>query len=386
MCKQQYQPRCEGQGKQEPDGADLKTQRASDAETSLKPASGQVSAYAHTSNSFMVFLFLTALVIQNVGLATCSRYSRLGNTGGPSWLNTTAVFISELMKVVASLILVIIESWDAGPRKSLHRIFVADAWSFLLMGVPGLLYTLQNNLYFVGISNLSVGLFQVVSQLKIVSTAICTVLLLRRQISGEKWLAVLMLTGGVMLIVSRDDSSQKSQGVMALGLVAVICACITSGIAGVFLEKMLKDSKATIWERNLQLSMFGVVFGLAGVSKDLDTVRSGGFFQGYNELVVGIILLQAGGGLVVAAVLKYADNVLKCFGVAVSVIAGAVLSRVLHSEGPPLTDPALLCGIIVILWAMLLYGLGSEKLRSIFIRTASEDQKLGVAPSRLLTA
>ena len=36
-----------------------------------------------------------------------------------------------------------------------------------------------------------------------------------------------------------------------------------------------------------------------------------GFFHGYDGLVATVVFLQAAGGLLVAAVVKYADNILK---------------------------------------------------------------------------
>ena len=50
---------------------------------------------------------------------------------------------------------------------------------------------------------------------------------------------------------------------------------------------------------------------LAVILNDLDSVVSGGFFQGYTSIVVILVLLQAFGGLVVAIAVKYADNILK---------------------------------------------------------------------------
>ena len=50
---------------------------------------------------------------------------------------------------------------------------------------------------------------------------------------------------------------------------------------------------------------------LAVILNDLDSVVSGGFFQGYTSFVVVLVLLQAFGGLVVAIAVKYADNILK---------------------------------------------------------------------------
>lgn len=43
-----------------------------------------------------------------------------------------------------------------------------------------------------------------------------------------------------------------------LGLIAVFAACMLSGLAGVYFEKVLKGSNATLWIRNVQLSFFSL--------------------------------------------------------------------------------------------------------------------------------
>jgi UDP-sugar transporter A1/2/3 len=308
-------------------------------------------------HTLMTMLFLILLIAQTVGYAMTTRYSRL--LPGPPYVGTTCVVCSECVKVLLSFSLVIIDSWANGPCKTMRRLFLEDWRSFLLMGIPGLLYTFQNNLLLIGIENLSVTLYQVTNQTKILSTAVLSVAILGKRLTLDKWFALVLLTAGVMLTVAKGDESSK--GVMALGLVAVGISACTSGFAGVFLEKMLKDSEATIWERNSQLSLYGVAFGLLAVFlNDGEKVRSQGFFQGYNEWVLLVILLQAVGGLVVACVLKYADNILKCFAVAISMILGAVCSRLVYKEGPELTDPLFVSGTALVLLATVLYSLGME--------------------------
>merc|ERR1712083_93648 len=102
------------------------------------------------------------------------------------------------------------------------------------------------------------------------STAIFSAILLHRRLSMEKWFAVVMLTCGVAVIVAQGDASSK--GVMTTGLTAVLVATLLSGLAGVLLEMILKDSSTSIWERNLQLSSFGVIFGLMGVCTELEAI------------------------------------------------------------------------------------------------------------------
>ncbi|CAK0799810.1 unnamed protein product [Prorocentrum cordatum] len=85
-------------------------------------------------------------------------------------------------------------------------------------------------------------------------------------------------------------------------------------------------------------------------------IREGGFLQGYNRLVWGVILLQAVGGLVVAAVLKYADNLLKCFGNALSICISCMLSAVLLREFVP--DKFFVFGTLLVMLATYVYSIG----------------------------
>merc|ERR1712048_605005 len=87
-----------------------------------------------------------------------------------------------------------------------------------------------------------------------------------------------------------------------------------------------------------------------------DRISESGFTQGYTFLVWGVILLQAVGGLVVAAVLKYADNILKCFGNALSIVLSCILSAVLLQEFVP--DSLFVLGTLLVLLATTLYSIG----------------------------
>lgn len=52
---------------------------------------------------------------------------------------------------------------------------------------------------------------------------------------------------------SPDDGSSSGISLTAAGLMVVVCASITSGVAGVYTEKILKGSDTSIWIRNIQL-------------------------------------------------------------------------------------------------------------------------------------
>ena len=89
---------------------------------------------------------------------------------------------------------------------------------------------------------------------------------------------------------------------------------IFSGLAGVYFEKILKGSDVSVWIRNIQLGVFGMVFGyLTMYISDGQEVKTKGFLFGYTNMVWAAILVQSAGGLIVALVVKYADNILKGF-------------------------------------------------------------------------
>jgi UDP-sugar transporter A1/2/3 len=81
-----------------------------------------------------------------------------------------------------------------------------------------------------------------------------------------------------------------------------------------------------------------------------------GFFQGYNGLTWVVIALQAFGGLVIAAVIKYADNILKSFATSLSIILTYLMSIAVGLENPRLSA-AFLFGTALVIAATFLYGL-----------------------------
>lgn len=313
----------------------------------------------------MKWVSLLMLVAQTVSVVFTMRLSRSIAVEGPRYLNTTAVFFSELLKLFCSFLFLSHEKGSfVSAAKVAQQHLTRNPAEALKVTVPSLLYTVQNNLLFVSLSNLSGAVYQVTYQLKILTTAVLSVAILGKALGATKWSSLLMLTAGVSLIqfprgegASHDHSAQPANGNAVVGLVAVLSACMTSGLAGVYLEKILKQTDASIWLRNIQLALFGAVAALAGcIVTDGSKIQQDGFLQGYSSLVWGVIILQAVGGLVVAAVLKYADNILKCFGNAVSIVLSCVLSGVFLQEFTP--DLLFVLGTILVLMATSLYSLG----------------------------
>ncbi|CAM9643814.1 unnamed protein product [Phaeothamnion confervicola] len=76
-------------------------------------------------------------------------------------------------------------------------------------------------------------------------------------------------------------------------------------------------------------------------------VARDGFFQGYSGIVASVVVLQAVGGLVVAVVVKYADNILKGFAAAFSILTSCALSAAFFAFEPSAGFIAGACLVIV---------------------------------------
>jgi len=140
----------------------------------------------------------------------------------------------------------------------------------------------------------------------------------------------------------------------------VFTAACTSGFAGAYLERMYKESgskKLSVWLRNAQLACFSLpVATIGSMWRDGERLRANeGIFQGYDGFVLLVIALQAMGGLVVAVVLRYAGNVLKCFAVSISICNCAVATTLFSNDDHNLSASAIL-GIALVIWSTFLYS------------------------------
>ena len=312
------------------------------------------------------------------------HYSRIMPlVGGHRYFTSTAVFLNEVLKLAICLTVALYDISrqlaPSTPATSLFSTlyssaFTADSWK---LAIPASLYTLQNSLQYVAVSNLDAATFQVTYQLKILTTALFSVALLGRSLSMRKWVALVLLTLGVAIVqlpstdsstlgplrdaqsrfyfprsladlqgtgegaaphlskrsatyegIEEDQGLQHPQMNATVGLLAVVAACTVSGLAGVYFEKVLKDTPSSLWIRNVQMAFYSLfpafLFGV--VMKDGEGIAKSGFFVGYNWVVWTSVTFQALGGVLVALCVNYADNIAKNFATSISIIVSFLAS------------------------------------------------------------
>jgi len=340
-------------------------------------------------------LSLLVLVIQNSTLVLMMRYSRIRQKPGENmYIASTAVFLAEILKIIACL--GVMWYYANSFEKFVNTVqteILGKPKEIMRMLIPSGLYALQNNLLYVALSNLEAATFQVTYQMKILSTAVFSVILLHKSLTKDKWFALVLLMIGVTLVqlqtvstvkvvpapvagahvplpkneevvdggnlgIAKDPMTASDLLLAAqnplIGLIAVITSCISSGFAGCYFERILKGSTTSMWVRNIQLGISGALFSFLGmVFYDRTEILEGGFLQGYDSLTYMVVANQALGGLLVAIVVKYADNILKGFATSLSIIISGIISSYFFDFHP---SSQFTIGAVIVMVSTYLYG------------------------------
>lgn len=290
---------------------------------------------------YMKYTSLVVLTIQNVALILIMRYVRI--RPGDMFMATTAVIMAEILKMSTCFIIITVQ--EGGVVAMLHhlnRMVIQQPLDCVKISIPAIIYVIQNNLLYVALTNLEATTFQVSYQLKILTTALFSVTMLQKQLSRLQWLSLLLLFVGIAVVQLQPTAavppttkpplaSSLAPDAVAkqnyiLGLAAVITSAILSGFAGVYFEKLLKGTPQSLYVRNIQLGFIGVIFGSVTMFiNDGEKVFSKGFFFGYDYVVWIVIFLNSFGGIMVAVVVKYADNILKGFATSCAIVLSCIL-------------------------------------------------------------
>ncbi|KAJ6596979.1 nucleotide-sugar transporter-domain-containing protein [Mycena vulgaris] len=324
------------------------------------------------------YLSLVTLAVQNSLLTLIMHYSRVSTPPSRAYSPATAVLMNEILKGSISLVIAFsrvdapsssdVPGQTAGTLARVKRlagdVFSQDCWK---LSIPAILYVIQNNLQFVAVSNLQAATFQVTYQMKILTTAGFSVLLLRKKLTSPQWIALLFLAIGVAVVqiqagavrVVEDGVLQDDTHIMnpMKGFIAVATACLTSGLAGVYFEMVLKNSQTDLWVRNVQLSLFSLLPALAPVfylyASDPQEGWVSTLFHNFGGWAWGTVCVQVFGGLLTALVIKYSDNILKGFATSLSIVISFLASVALFDFQITFT---FILGSLIVLVATWLYN------------------------------
>ncbi|KAM4586520.1 putative UDP-sugar transporter protein SLC35A4 [Fundulus diaphanus] len=240
----------------------------------------------------------------------------------------SCVLLIESAKLLASLLSLALTGGTSAPRSPPRPLLVAP------YAVPAVLYTLNNNLVVVMQAYMDPSSFQILSNLKIASTALLYSACLGKRLRSAQWVALGLLTaaGGFHSYSSLDLQGPERVGVdggprlhiTAWGLLLVLVYCGVSGLAAVYTERVLKSQQLPLSVQNLYLYTFGVAInGLSSLSSIGGDRR---FLEGYSAVVWVIIAGQAANGLLMSVVLKHGSGITRLFVISSSMLVNALLS------------------------------------------------------------
>lgn len=292
--------------------------------------------------------------------------------------STAAIlFWTEALKFLLSFGLLITEEGGSvqAAVKAIRRDALEQPRESLKLGVPSVIYALQNALLQWSSGHLSAALWQVTYQGKTLVTAAFSVVLLQKQIKRAQWLAIAIMGLGIAM-VQLSGAKESKQGSMgnaaeqsaARGLAMLLLACCCSGFASVYTEMIFKQvgaaadqKKKSVWLQNMLLAVFSMLLlGLTSAAAALTPGAKAGsgpargsMLQGFTALTWMLVVNNAVGGLLVALVIKHADNILRGFASAIATINAAVLAVFCFGF---MIGPAFGLGTILVVGSTLLYG------------------------------
>lgn len=226
------------------------------------------------------WMALVAFALQNGSSAVAMQWIMMkrGSPMSPRGM----VLVQELVvKLPTSIVLFAIECGGARAMlRTLESTVRHSPWVWAQMSIPALLYTLGTMLQTVGAAHVDAPVALLVFQSKIPATAMCSRLMLGSRLSRMQWLALYMLTVGIVLVsgnpneiirmvakllnpapegaVNGTGPYQTSRGprrslnlgkvlphqMPSIGIGSYLIAAVCSSVASVHLEKLLKQQRA----------------------------------------------------------------------------------------------------------------------------------------------
>ncbi|CAI9730977.1 UDP-sugar transporter SLC35A4 [Octopus vulgaris] len=243
--------------------------------------------------------------------------------------SSSMVLITEIMKIVISVTLFSIDSWKTGFQ-------VPSFWFCIPFAVPAILYFINNNIAVHMQLQMDPTTYQVLSNLKIATTALLYRLIIKRPITSIQWISLGLLTvagvfdsyGGFQ---AKGGKTAGEIHISIKGLFMIVLYCFISGLSGVYTEYILKqNSQSSLHLQNILLYSFGIVlnFGMWTIqaSNHYEEKDSFSLFKGYSIYTWIIIITQAVNGLIMSAVMKHASNITRLFIISCAMLITTVLS------------------------------------------------------------
>lgn len=307
---------------------------------------------------------LALMLAQNAITPIVFRYATTAAKAEDRFSTTVSIGCQEALKLFMSFGLAMLEFGSC--TAAVAAVCAVKPGDSLKLAVPALLFVLQNAAMQLATVHLPAALFQVLWQGKTLVMAALSVLLLDKRLMRSSWLAICFMAVGIA-VVQLSQSKEGKQASMAnaseqqpaLGLLLVLGGCLCSGFAAIYLEMLVKQRGKTVrtsmWVQNMQLAFYSLLLTSTSTAYSITPVslRNEGLFRGFSFSVWIMIVNNAIGGLLVALVIKHADNILRGFATALATVLTTIGSVICFGFEIHIS---FFIGSFLVLGSSLLYG------------------------------
>ncbi|KAL2233817.1 CMP-sialic acid transporter 1 [Sesamum indicum] len=321
---------------------------------------------------YVVASLLTLLTSSQGILTTLSQ-----SNGGYKYDYATVPFLAEVFKLIVSCVLLWRECQRSPPPK------MTTEWrSVRLFPIPSVIYLIHNNVQFATLTYVDTSTYQIMGNLKIVTTGILFRLFLKRKLSNLQWMAIVLLAIGTTTSQVKGCGEASCESLFSSPIqgymLGILSACL-SALAGVYTEFLMKKNSDSLYWQNIQLYTFGAIFNMAKLV--LDDFRSGfekgpwwqRLLNGYTITTWMVVLNLGSTGLLVSWLMKYADNIVKVYSTSMAMLLTMVLSVFLFNFKPTLQ---LFLGIFVCMMSLHMYFAPPSMLVDLPVTAKAEPQSL----------
>ena len=217
--------------------------------------------------------------------------------------------------------------------------------------------SVNNNIYFAGLMLVPPPIWIILGSFRTVVTASLYKFILKREVSALQFLGALFIVASIVVAKVGDVLSSDLTNSIPLTaiILAAVAACNSVG-AAVYTESLFKTSGENFLEQQFWLYFYGAIVASSVhfvTAPDLNPLNAlsalGDASTSVKVLLVVALLFGSVGGLVVAAILKKLDNIVKEYSGATANMFTAVICSFMFPEKFSFT-------IYIFLAMVLLFG------------------------------
>jgi UDP-sugar transporter A1/2/3 len=197
---------------------------------------------------YFVAVLLTILTSSQGILTTLSQ-----SDGGYKYDYATVPFLAEVFKLIISGLFL----WREMRTSSSTTSRITTDWkSVRLFVIPSLIYLIHNNVQFATLTYVDTSTYQIMGNLKIVTTGILFRLFLKRKLSKLQWMAIGLLAVGTTTSQVKGCGEASCDSLFTAPIQGYLLGILSAGLsalAGIYTEFLMKRNNDTLYWQNLQL-------------------------------------------------------------------------------------------------------------------------------------